>query len=73
MPYPPSRHTPMASMVNCRTAPALPSNWRTARKPDKTKAMAIIVNTNPTIWCHREWAGLTTAGTTNLRKRRLSL
>jgi len=35
--------------------------------------MAIIVNTNPTIWCHREWAGFTTAGTTNLRKRRLSL
>ena len=72
MPYPPSKHTPMASMASRTTAPALPSNWRMVRKPEKTKAMAIMMNTNPIISCHNVRAGFRTAGTTKPKKRRPS-
>ena len=71
MPYPPRMPMPRAIIARRRIAEGVPSNWRMARKPEKTKAMAISMNTKPRSSCHKVRAGFKTAGTTKPRKRRL--
>jgi len=70
MPNPADKHTPNVRTATRRTAPGLPSNWRIARNPEKTKTMAIDRNMKPIISCQSVRAGFKTAGTTADRNRR---